>query len=98
MTDDSTRQGYIFPTPPTTPLADFLRIATPAERERCAVLAGTSVSYLYQLAGCHRKRPSAELALLIEDATRTLSKESNGRLPTINARTVATMCAVMGLG
>lgn len=80
-----------------TPLSDFLRSATPAERERCALLAGTSVSYLYQIAGCHRPNPSADLAVLIEDATRVLHAETFGRLPIIDVRTIATMCAVSGL-
>jgi hypothetical protein len=80
-----------------TPLSDFLQAATPAERERCALLAGTKVNYLYQVAGCHRPRPSAEFAVLLEDATRTLHAETGGRLPIVDVRTIATMCATVGL-
>lgn len=39
-----------------------------AERRRVAKAAGTSVDYLMQLAGNHR-RPSWELAVRIEEAT-----------------------------
>ena len=81
----------------STPLSKFIRDATPAERERCAMLAGTSVGYLYQIAGCHRPRPSASLALLLEDATRKLSEETHGRLQTIDMRTITTMCALAGM-
>lgn len=79
-----------------TPLAAFLRAATAAERERCALLAGTSVSYLYQLAGCHRKNPGSALANGIAQATTTLHAESGGRLPALSVETLATMCAMAG--
>lgn len=79
-----------------TPLSDFLRIASPEQRERCATLAGTSVGYLYQLAGCHRRNPSATLALRIAEATETLHRETEGRLPIVTAEQLATMCAVAG--
>lgn len=39
-------------------LADWLRQATPDQREACARQAATSVNRLYQLAGGHRQ-PSA---------------------------------------
>lgn len=39
---------------------EFLRSATPEERERVARIAGTSVAYLYQLAGRH-KLPSISM-------------------------------------
>lgn len=79
-----------------TPLSDFLRIASPEQRERCATLAGTSVGYLYQLAGCHRRNPSAVLALRIAEATAVLHRETDGRLPVVTAEQIATMCAVAG--
>lgn len=83
----------------TTPLADWLRAATPEERERMATLAGTKVNYLYQLAGCARSVPKADLAFGIEEATKVLHTETAGRLPIITARTVATMCvACAGAG
>jgi hypothetical protein len=82
----------------STPLSDLLRAATPAERERIASLAGgTTVNYLYQLAGCHRPRPSAEFAVQLADATATLHRETKGRLPILTVREIATMCALAGL-
>lgn len=81
----------------TTPLLDFLRAASPEERTRAAALAGTSVSYLYQLATCARPKASAALAVGIEDATRTMHTETGGRLPIVDVRTLATMCALRGL-
>jgi len=80
----------------TTPLLDFLRAASPEERQRAADLAGTQVSYLYQIATCVRPRVSALLAIGIEDATRSLHRE-NDRLPIVTVRELATMCAVRGL-
>lgn len=86
-------------TPKTdTPLAEWLRKATPDERTRMATLAGTTVSYLYQLAGGHRGVPKSDLAFSIEDATFVLNKYTGGRLPVITARELATMAAVSGLG
>lgn len=79
-----------------TPLSDFLRIASPEQRERCATLAGTSVGYLYQLAGCHRRNPSVNLAVRLAEATETLHRETDGRLPIVTAEQIATMCAVAG--
>jgi hypothetical protein len=81
----------------TTPLLDFLRAATPEERKRTAALAGTQVSYLYQLATCVRPRISATLAIGIEDATRLMHTDTDGRLPVVDVRTLATMCALRGL-
>lgn len=80
-----------------TPLADWLRKASPQERERLATLAGTDVGYLYSLAGLHRKKPGADLAFNIEDASRTLHEETNGRLPILTARELAFMSQVAGL-
>lgn len=77
-----------------TPLSDFLRRATAAERDRCAALAGTSVGYLYQLAGCHRRNPSVALAVRLAEATEILHRESEGRLPAITAEQIASMCAI----
>ena len=50
-------------------LADYIRTATLRQRERVAAECGTTVAYLYQLAGEHR-RPGTELALKLESATR----------------------------
>lgn len=77
-----------------TPLLVWLRAATPDQRSRLAAIAGTSVTYLYQLATCTRPRPSAELALAIEDGTRLMADEG---LPVVSVRELATMCALQGL-
>ena len=49
-------------------IQDWLRAATPDEKEWLAVQCGTSLAYLYQLAGLHRL-PSPVLAAAIEKAT-----------------------------
>lgn len=82
--------------PRQTPLAEWLRIASPEERERLATLAGTSVNYLYQLAAC-RREPKVGLAFEIERATQEMQIETRGRLPAISASVLATMCAIDGL-
>lgn len=79
------------------PLADWLRAATAGQRERCATLAGTSVSYLYSLAGSHRQKISARLAFQIEDATRRLAQQTRGRLAVVTARELAFMHDLAGL-
>lgn len=84
-------------TPVSTPLAAFLQAATPEQRERCASLAGSTVGYLYQLAGCHRPNPRARLAMRLEEATRVLSKETRGVLPVVTASQLATMCDLSGM-
>lgn len=78
------------PTP--TVLTQLLRACTDSQRQQLAELAGTSVGYLYGLAGCHRKRVSLDLALRIEDASVQLSKQNNGLTPTVTARQLAVMC------
>ena len=80
-----------------TPLSVWLRQATVAQRERCACLAGTSVSYLYALAGGHRQQISARLALNIEDATTRIARDTRGRLPVVTARELAFMHDLAGL-
>lgn len=49
-------------------LREWLRGASDAERERVAKAAATSVAYLWQLAGGHRK-PSIELASRLQVAS-----------------------------
>lgn len=49
-------------------LADWLREATDSQRAKAAEKAGTSVGYLYLLAGGHR-RASTDLAKKLEKAT-----------------------------
>ena len=50
-------------------LSECIRISSRRERQRVATACITTVGYLYQVAGGHR-RPSVPLALRIEDATR----------------------------
>jgi len=50
-------------------LDEFLKTADQDERSRVADEAGTSVAYLYQIAGGHRK-PSTDLAKKIAAATK----------------------------
>ena len=80
-----------------TPIARWLRLATPEERTRAAALAGTSVNYLYQLAGAFRGAPRVDKAFALEDAFRILHEESLGRLPLITAREISIMHALSGL-
>lgn len=83
--------------PKDTPLAEWLRMASATQRQRCATLAGTSASYLYSLAGGHRQQISARLAFQIEDATKRLSRDTRGRLPVVTARELAFMHDLAGL-
>ena len=75
-----------------TPLAQFLRDATPEERDETAALAGTTTGNLYQYAGCHRTNPGVRLALGIVDATRIMAERSNGRLKAVSIEQLASMC------
>jgi hypothetical protein len=74
-----------------------LRLATPKQRTRCATLAGTTVTYLYSIAGGHRQQISARLAFQIEDAMHRMASASRGKLPLITARDLAFMHDVAGL-
>lgn len=67
------------------------------EREAFAVEAGTTVNYLYALAGCHRGQPRAGLAVGIEDASYRWNNVTRGRVPIVTVREIATMCALAGL-
>ena len=60
-------------------LDEFLKEADADERTRVADAAGTSVAYLYQIAGGHR-RPSTDLAKKISAATRSPHKVSKAEL------------------
>lgn len=57
-------------------LAEHLRTLTADQRERLAARCKTSVAYLYQIAGKHR-RPSVGLAEAIE-------KETDGRVSKVS--------------
>jgi hypothetical protein len=54
------------------------------EREAFAVEAGTTVNYLYALAGCHRGQPRAGLAVGIEDASYRWNNVTRGRMPIVS--------------
>jgi hypothetical protein len=76
-----------------TILAQWLRAATPDERERVASLAGTSVIYLYSLAAC-RREPRVGLAVRLVEAAGEVAREG---LPALSVEGLAAMCAVEGL-
>ena len=60
----------------------FLKMASKRERAEVAVACNDSVSYLYQIAGNHR-RASPLLATQIERHTRTVANLSAGRLESV---------------
>lgn len=74
---------------PRTLLTSLLRSCTPEQRLWLAEQAGTTVNYLYLLAGCHRQ-PGTALAVAIEDASRALHARAG--TPIITVREIATMC------
>lgn len=53
----------------TTQMQEWLKKATAPERDRVAAEAGTSVGYLYQIAGGHRN-PSLELSKKLQAASK----------------------------
>jgi hypothetical protein len=63
-------------------LKEFLQLATKRERAEVAIVCNHSVSYLYQLAGKHRYA-SALLATRIEQISRHVAIQSEGRLETV---------------
>jgi hypothetical protein len=83
-----------------TPLMALLRACKDdAERHAFADLAGTTVNYLYALAGCHRGQPRVGLAFGIEDASREFHRKTKGRkvpVPVVTARELSSMCATTG--
>lgn len=79
---------------PKTPLLALLRLLTDEQRTAFAADAGTTVSYLYALAGCQRQSAGSTLALAIESASKRLNKASRGKTPVVCMQQLATMCAV----
>ncbi|MCP4283765.1 MAG: hypothetical protein GY792_04845 [Gammaproteobacteria bacterium] len=63
-------------------LKHYLQLATKRERAVVASVCNDSVSYLYQIAGKHR-RASPQLATQIEKQTRTVATQTNGRLEAV---------------
>jgi hypothetical protein len=80
-------------TNPKTPLLALLRLLTDEQRAAFATDAGTTVSYLYALAGCQRQSAGSSLALAIEAASERLNKATRGKTPVVSMRALATMCA-----
>lgn len=79
--------------PPATPLLDILRqLDSAAKRKEFADLAGTSVAYLYQLAGCARRSCRTLLAKGIADASVVMNERYG--TPVLTMSEVATMCAL----
>jgi hypothetical protein len=75
---------------PKTPLLVILRQMTAAQRDEFAMLAGTSTSYLYQLAGCNRKSCRAGLTKGIADASVVMGAKYG--TDSVDMDTLATMC------
>lgn len=77
-------------------IKQWMRLATTAEQEELAALAGTKRPYLYHLAGekgkAYGREPRPELAIALEAASRTLHKRSDGRLPLIYRTDLVTAC------
>lgn len=63
-------------------LSDWLKLAEPMQRYDLAVNAGTSVAYLYHIAGGHTGNISLKLALAIERET-TVINIKTPRLPIV---------------
>lgn len=68
-------------------MTEFLRAASKRERAEVAERCGTSVAYLYQLAGGHR-RASYHLAARIEAHTGAFASRIQGRLHQVSGRTL----------
>jgi len=66
-------------------LKEFMRSATKAQRQEVAEAAGTSVGYLYQLAGGHRRNPGTHIAVGIESATRQLHARCQTPIVTVES-------------
>lgn len=80
-----------------TCLLALLRECEQDEREWLAEQSGTTVNYLYILAGGGRQSPKAALAAALEDASRALSKKTKGRTRIVTMRDLAVMNSVSGL-
>ena len=63
-------------------LKNFLQMATKRERAEVAIVCNDSVSYLYQIAGKHR-RASPQMAIRIEQLTRKVALMSDGKLEAV---------------
>lgn len=70
----------------------WMAAATADEQSNLAENAGTSRSYLYQIASGHRKNIEADLAGRIEEAAKLLRKASKNRLPKITRGDLSPVC------
>ena len=68
-------------------MRDYLRAASKGERHDVAAVCNGSVPYLYQLAGGHR-HASAIMAKRLEEATRRVAEDSDGRLEAVPRRSL----------
>ncbi len=68
-------------------LKHFLQITTKRERAEVAIVCNDSVSYLYQIAGKHR-RASPQMAVRIEKLTHKVALKSGGRLEAVPRETL----------
>jgi hypothetical protein len=80
-----------------TPLKQWMKIASPDEQKRLAVQAKTSRAYLYILCADdeknYRRSPGLDLAARIEETTKVMNEETNGRLPVVYRTDLVPGCA-----
>lgn len=78
---------------PQTPLLALLRALDTEQREALALLAGTTVSYLYALGSCQRGACRSDLALAIEKASESMCERTGGQSPIVTMAELAQMCS-----
>jgi trehalose-6-phosphatase len=76
-----------------TPLLSLLRKLNSDQRAELAVAAGTSVGYLYQLAGCYPNRRACRSDLALRIAKGSVALRRKYRTPEVTMEQLATMCA-----
>ena len=76
-------------------LKNYMKNATAKQRERLANMAGTTQSYLYQIAGGHR-RASAGCAGRLERAAKLMSAKERKALGLLPRHLIAPDCADCG--
>lgn len=72
-------------------LKNFRKAATQAEREQLADALGTSISYLFDHLGKHR-RISVDQAAVIEDVTTEIAANNGGTTPVIQRENLCAAC------
>lgn len=77
-------------TKPNT-LKTWMVAASVDEQDALAKLAGTTRGTLYQYVG--NRKPSAERAIALEEASKEMSKRTKGRLPIMYRTDLATACS-----